>query len=547
MSLAARIDRMLLDASKIPTANAGCDTMLARVRRLIAKKPKSNVAPPPPTLLTSNTSDQELWGGSGQKYTQGVFELPEDAKFVGGLNLHPGANADQATLYFSESASTVFLVVSFDPKMARLESQLWDYRDSESGYDKRYETCRPWSPSNQRQLGLAAMPEFLIANTPHFLERDGPAAFLGLCQPTSEEELVGPLRQVSRKSLYDFVRDGRPVLLKSVFQCGVNAPMPTHVPGQHTPPVQDVQMANDILLYTLAHVIAHTAADALPKTAAGSKAPARHAIGTPPSVTPKALYKTARSSDFFPRINVFSMSQLFTGSYGVCTLSSSLAAGRLPAVLTVVENIFEDVDARLLKTVLSKRFPGDSPGIIEMLEFCGVNICKRQGILIIEVSTQIASCVAHMRLARSQSTGGCVNVMSNAAQRLVFLPDVVLVVVDVQCTQSIRVECPDGFPKRKLRLDPGYKSELVAQLANHSIIEIPAAPVVYLRDNDVDTIADRLKQHIDSTVKACVRQQLGTPESAAADDPSRKERRETRKRKSESIVEALERSAGLIE
>ena len=135
--------------------------------------------------------------------------------------------------------------------------------------------------------------------------------------------------------------------------------------------------------------------------------------------------------------------------------------------------------------------------------------------------------------------------MPNAAQRLVLLPDVVTVIIDVQCAQALRVECPEGHPKRKLKLDSSYKTELVALMANHSIVEIPPAPTVYLRDTDLETIAESLKGHIDSTISACVRRQLGAPQSASANDPERVERREARKRKSDSIVAALEKSAGM--
>lgn len=486
------------------------DSVLARIRA-IATGTTQKLHPPPPVLL--GTSGQDLWASG---YKEGLCKLPEDACYVGSLKLgQGGSDDDDATLHWSDAASTIIIFVQAK-SMPALESAHFD-RDC---CDTRFEEEHLFSNGQTlRQRGLDELPSFLLGSTPYHLECAGAATCLSLRPPT-EAEATRISRALPARSLFDFVCDGRPVSIKAVFQTGVS----NHSQHKAKNQVQEILSTSELIMQTLAHVVTQTAVDQLNGTGIF------HPMKKP---TTKPIVSFRATPQATPRVKVTTLSDIFVGSFPICSHTAPLVAGRLDAATSVIESLYGETDARLLKILVTRRFRGDKPDLVEILEFCATFLTRSQGLLIVIMSARLLTAVSALRL--TTSAGGTVQIQMDTAQRLAAMANVPIVVIDDAFTQAVRIETPFERPKHKLCLSEHKRAELVAQFANHSLITVP--PAVILRDADVEKIVSQLREHIDQKIE----EKLDAPDAPQQEeeDSGRLERREKRKRRIEEIVQSL--------
>ena len=159
---------LIHDCPQSVAKGSATGTLLQRVRHLAASG--EPLAPLPPAFLQVSRLDHELWAGEGNRYQEGTFDLPPNARFHGTLLF------EQSVARIYTSGSRAILLVE-NPSFSKMETQLWDRNE----IDKRFETARPWDPQNQRRLPIYELPDsFKRGHVPYFLERKGPLPWLAL-------------------------------------------------------------------------------------------------------------------------------------------------------------------------------------------------------------------------------------------------------------------------------------------------------------------------------------------------------------------------------
>lgn len=362
-------------------------TFLERLRFILKNK---HELVNPPALLHPARVDHELWSRDRVLYRPGVFELPARAVFVGALMLEQSP----ACLYHLQAQAVLLVVVRGAP-LGLLEGRLWGSKEDDAFCTK----SDGWHPVIAREY-VRDIPDFLIGYRPaYYLEREGPASYLHMVEPTEEPTgwlLVEPA-SFPRKRLQ----------LKTVFQAGDIVGPP---PGAMLMSVDCARRKAASICTSIAHFLCELAVDLPPE----GPSPA---LGPTPVMLPPTAIVPASS-----RPGLMTLAQLIDGdetNYGTGTSLSDTAT----AAKTLLASLGVVVER------------GDRSKSVEDLIETHSGMFGDLTVLIISLATG-GGVLAAIRLV---DVTRCVSLDIDSAQRVVRCAGVKCILVDTQESFSARV------------------------------------------------------------------------------------------------------------
>ena len=423
-------------------------SMLHRIRRAVNSSKKTSETPLPCALWHENAEENVLYRQCNTKYSSGVFQVPEDAVFVGCLLIFNGCHA-----HLYQISSMLLMVVDSVP-FAELEI---DLQRGHSG--STADVFGSFSPASSlfECESFARMPSFFKSfNAPYFLVRDGPLPFLKLFVPTLETDMVGAMLY-PRKDIDACFH----LTFRTVFQRGLGCDHNGSGLKESLSVSIGMKFACN-LFDSIKAVILDTASDDVPSSfesangkrvrfslgvSSPSPGPVRcHMESTPPPPGPDVgLIPDSLGNDR----RIARLADLGTRDDLTSKHIASLADGAVRAAVDVCKGVFREKDVSVITEAVVKKYaPEANPDVFDILKYVSSNVAGVQVLVVCNVVSP-SGALGFMGY-------GTTILDSDQVVRMMRFPWCTVVVVDSTTTYTARILSLDSV-RSPLKLSKAFR------------------------------------------------------------------------------------------